>query len=127
MSPDHSRRIRTVILAGAPALLASLSLSSAPAHGAEQRYCGDGTGIGIVPTGITVQGDTCRAARKLANKVMKVDQAPWNGCVATTGLQIRLTSPCVRYRYRCRVIKRLEHDAVRISCRRGQRVVKWNA
>lgn len=118
---------RTTALAGSTVLaaLGVWSIGAPGAHGASRVSCDDIVDLGVTPTEISVAGVGCRTGRRLANRVSKVRQAPYNGCLYTTGARIRLTSPCRKDGYRCRAISRGAYDSVRVSCNRGSRNVKW--
>lgn len=98
------------------------------ADAATVRSCGSLPGEGVVPTRIRATGESCAEAKRVANVVGKVAQAPFNGCVSLHSARIRLIKPCVRRTYSCRTIKRIgfEGNGIRISCARGSRTVKFD-
>ena len=111
--------------AGLLALCLGLMLA-ASSSAASLRSCGDVGGEGVIPTDIASYGDSCQTAKRLADRVSKVAQAPFNGCVALTGTRIRLIKPCLRLGYSCRAIRRLGTSGMRVGCRRGDRWVNWS-
>jgi hypothetical protein len=113
-------------VAAAVAASAALGWPAAGQAAASTRDCGEIVSEGWYPYDITVRGDTCRAARRLADKVSKTTDAPWRGCMTldVENDRARMEQPCVKYRYRCRVLRRGSEE-VRFECRRGTRVVRW--
>lgn len=98
------------------------------AGAATTRSCGSLPGEGVVATRVAAINETCREARKVADVVGKIAEAPFNGCVELAGTTIRLIRPCVRRRYHCRTIKRIgfQGQGLRVACRRASRSLKFD-
>lgn len=109
--------------------VAALSTApAAPASTAATRQCGTVGGEGVIPADIEADGPSCRLARRLANRVSKVAQAPFDGCVALGGTRVQLVKPCRRLGYRCQTLRRIGYRSygIRVGCRKGARTVKWD-
>ena len=104
-----------------------LSLVAPTAPAASSRKCGSLPGAGVMPTRIVATGEQCARARRLADRVSKAKQAPWNGCVVVRDSKLKLTRPCRRDGFSCRVDYRFgpSDSAIRVRCTSGTKTISW--
>jgi hypothetical protein len=108
-------------------LALALSLAGSGRAEATVRDCGAIGGEGVTASSIVADGESCKVARRVADKVSKVTQAPWRGCTEVASRRVQLHQPCVRYGYTCKTLRRIaQGNGLRVGCRRGARSVKWN-
>lgn len=106
------------------AALAGIAVGAAGASGASSK-CQAGFTESRSPSRLTVSGDTCANARKVAEKAGGI--AP-QGCIKVLDRKGRLgfRKPCVQRNYRCTAVGVDKSRALHVTCRRGSRVIRFS-
>jgi hypothetical protein len=105
------------------AALAGTAIGASGASGAASR-CQAGFTESRSPAQLTVSGDTCANARQVADRAGAI--AP-KGCIKVLDRKGHLgfRKPCVQRRYRCAAVQVNERRALRVTCKRGSRQVRF--
>jgi hypothetical protein len=104
---------------GVPAVVAG------GASGAGAKSCQSGFTESRSATNLTVSGDTCGNARRVAERTVGI--AP-TGCVKVTSRKkgtITFKRPCVRYSYRCRATSFNNRRSLKVTCTSGSRQIRF--
>lgn len=106
------------------AALAGIAVGAAGASGASAAKCQAGFTESRSPSRLTVSGDTCANARKVAEKAGGIAPA---GCIKVLDRKGRLgfRKPCVQRSYRCTAIGTDKNRALSVTCRRGSKVIRF--
>jgi hypothetical protein len=105
------------------AALAGLAVGAAGAGAAPAR-CQAGFTESRSPAQLTVSGDTCFNARQVADRAGAI--APV-GCIKVLDRKGRLgfRKPCVQRRYSCTAVQFNKRRALRVTCKRGSRLIRF--
>ena len=106
------------------AALAGIALGASGASGASSTRCQAGFTESRSPSQLTVSGDTCANARKVAERAGAI--AP-TGCIKVLDRKGRLgfRRPCVQRGYSCAAVTFNKGRALRVTCSRGSRRVRF--
>lgn len=99
-------------------------MGAAGAAGAGSKSCTGGFTEGKGAWGITVRGDTCATARKVAEHT--VGRAP-AGCLKVLDRKGRIgfKKPCVQFSYTCTATSTNQRRGLKVACTRGSRTIKF--
>jgi hypothetical protein len=105
------------------AALAGLAVGASGASGASSK-CQAGFTESRSPSQLTVSGDTCANARKVAERAGA--GAPV-GCIKLLDRKGHLgfRKPCVQLRYTCSAVQLNKRRALRVACTRGARQIRF--
>jgi hypothetical protein len=105
------------------AALAGIAAGASGASGASSK-CQAGFTESRSPAQLTVSGDTCANARKVAERAGAIAPA---GCIKVLDRKGRLgfRKPCVQRSYRCTAVGVAKSRALRVTCVRGSRVIRF--
>jgi hypothetical protein len=105
------------------AAVAGMTFGAAGASGASTR-CQAGFTESRSPAQLTVSGDTCANARKVADRAGAI--AP-NGCIKVLDRKGHLgfRKPCVQRGYSCTATKVNQRRGLRVTCRRGSKQIRF--
>jgi hypothetical protein len=107
------------------AALAGIGVGAAGASGASSSSkCEAGFTESRSPSRLTVSGDTCANARKVASKAGAIAPA---GCIKVLDRKGRLgfRKPCVQRSYRCTAVGTDANRALKVTCTRGSKVIRF--
>jgi hypothetical protein len=109
-----------VVLAAA---LGGLAAGASGASGAPSR-CQAGFTESRSPAQLTVSGDTCANARLVADRAGAIAPA---GCIKVLDRKghISFRKPCVQRRYSCAAVQFNKRRALRVTCKRGSRQIRF--
>jgi hypothetical protein len=105
------------------AALAGIAVGASAASGAPSR-CQAGFTESRSPAQLTVSGDTCANARKVADRAGAI--APV-GCIKVLDRKghIGFRKPCVQRGYSCAAVQVNKRRALRVTCKRGPRQIRF--
>jgi hypothetical protein len=105
------------------AALAGIAVGASGASGASTK-CQAGFTESRSAAQLTVSGDTCANARKVAERAGA--KAPI-GCVKLLDRKghIGFRKPCVQRRYSCTAVQTNKRRALRVTCTRGSRQIRF--
>ena len=94
------------------------------ASGAGAKSCTSGFTEGRSASRLTVSGDTCAAARKVALRTLAI--AP-KGCLKVVDHKGHITfrRPCVQLSYSCSAVTTDHRRALKVTCTRGSRQIRF--
>ncbi len=106
------------------AALAAFAVGASGASGASSTKCQAGFTESRSPAQLTVSGDTCANARRVAGHAGAI--APV-GCIKVLDRKGHLgfRNPCVQRRYSCSAVQFNKHRALRVTCKRGSRQIRF--
>jgi hypothetical protein len=112
------------ISAAVTALGALVLALGAGATSAQAGRCDAAFTESRAPSQLSVRGDTCANARRVASRVAQVAPA---GCIKASNSSRQLTfrTPCVRSKYTCRSAKLQSGRSLRVTCTRGARSIRF--
>jgi hypothetical protein len=105
------------------AALAGLGVGASGAN-AKSAKCQAGFTESRSPAQLTVSGDTCANARKVADRAGAIAPA---GCIKVLDRKGHLgfRKPCVQLGYSCAAVKVNQRRALRVTCTRGARRIRF--
>jgi hypothetical protein len=105
------------------AALAGIAVGASAASGAPSK-CVAGFTESRSPSQLTVSGDTCVNARKVADHAGAIAPA---GCIKVLDRKGHLgfRKPCVQRRYSCTAVQVNKRRALRVTCKRGSRLIRF--
>lgn len=106
------------------AALAGIAVGASVASGASSSKCVAGFTESRSPSQLTVSGDTCVNARKVADHAGAIAPA---GCIKVLDRKghIGFRKPCVQRRYSCTAVQVNQRRALRVTCKRGSRQIRF--
>ncbi len=106
------------------AALAGFAVGASGASGASSTRCQAGFTESRSPAQLTVSGDTCFNARQVADRAGEIDPA---GCIKVLDRKGHLgfRKPCLQRRYSCTAVQFNKRRALRVTCKRGSRQVRF--
>jgi hypothetical protein len=112
------RIVAVVAVAGA------LGAGAAGASGAGAKSCTAGFTEGRTASQLTVSGDTCARARAVAQRAVAI---PPKGCLKVLDHKGHLgfRRPCKVLSYTCRAVTTNQRRALRVTCTRGSRQIRF--
>jgi hypothetical protein len=105
------------------AALAGIAVGASGASGASTK-CQAGFTESRSPSQLTVSGDTCANARQVAEHAGAIAPA---GCIKVLDRKGHLgfRKPCVQRRYSCTAAQLYKGRALRVTCKRGSRQIRF--
>jgi hypothetical protein len=115
--------VRVVAVVGVAGVLGA-GASGASGAGAKAKSCTAGFTEGRTASQLTVTGDTCTKARQVANRVVGIGSA---GCLKVLDHHGHLgfRKPCVRLSYSCTAVTYNSRRALKVTCTRGSRQIRF--
>jgi len=110
--------LAVVVVAGA------MGAGATGASGAAAKSCTSGFTEGRSASRLTVSGDTCATARKVALRTLAI--AP-KGCLKVVDHKGHITfrRPCVQLSYSCSAVTTDQRRALKVTCTRGSRQIRF--